>query len=71
MVVLESPLYRWMQKLAKREGLSLSMKMRDIVREAYEHYEDRYWAKEGAKRLKGFKTSEALDHAKFWEKVGR
>ena len=70
MVVLETPLYRWVQRQAKKEWLSLSMKMRDLVREAYETYEDRYWSREGGKRLKGFKRSQALSHEAFWKKAG-
>ena len=70
MVVLETPLQRWVQRLAKREGLSLSMKLRDLIREAYESYEDRYWSREGEKRLRGFKRSRALSHEEFWKKAG-
>ena len=70
MVVLEPPLHRWLRRLAKNEGLSLSTKLRDIVREAYESYEDRYWAREGEKRLKTFKKSATLSHDEFWKKAG-
>ena len=70
MVVLESPLYRWVRKVAKTEGLSLSTKLRDLIREAYEHYEDRYWLKEGTQRLKSFKPATALSHEEFWKKAG-
>lgn len=70
MVVLEPPLYRWIQKMAKKEGLSLSMKLRDLIREVYESYEDRYWSREGEKRLKSFKRSHALSHEEFWKKAG-
>ncbi len=70
MVVLESPLHRWVKRLARKEGLSLSMKLRDLVREAYESYEDRYWSREGEKRLKVFRRSQALSHEEFWKKAG-
>ena len=70
MVVLEPPLHRWLRRLAKKEGSSLSTKLRDIVREAYESYEDRYWAREGEKRLKSSGKSGALSHKEFWEKAG-
>jgi len=69
MVVLEKPLYRWVRNLAKRDGLSLSSKLRDLVREAYENYEDRYWAREGSRRLKTLKRSAALSHEEFWKKA--
>lgn len=70
MVVLETPLHKWVRKLAKVEGLSISMKLRDLVREAYESYEDRYWSKEGAKRLKKLKPDKLIPHDEFWKKVG-
>ncbi len=70
MVVLESPLHRWVKKVAKAEGLSLSMKLRDLIREAYESYEDRYWSKQGEERCKRFKRSDALSHDVFWKKAG-
>lgn len=70
MVVLETPLHKWVRKLAKVEGLSISMKLRDLVREAYESYEDRYWSKEGAKRLKKAKVGKMIPHDELWKKVG-
>lgn len=39
-VVLEKPLYDAVASLAKREGVSLSLKARDLIREALEHLED-------------------------------
>lgn len=70
MMVLDPPLYRWVKKLAKSEGLSLSTKLRDLIRETFENHEDRYWAREGEKRLKGLKRSHALPHDEFWKKAG-
>lgn len=61
---------RWIRQLAKKDGLSLSTKLRDIVREAYENYEDRYWSKEGEKRLKTFEKSKGILHEGFWKKAG-
>lgn len=66
MVVLESPLHQWLKKTAKKEGISLSMKLRDLVREAYESYEDRYWSKEAAKRLKTFGKAGPVSHEELW-----
>ena len=70
MVVLEAPLYRWVRREASRDRLSLSMKLRDLVREAYESHEDRYWSKEGERRLKTFQKSHALSHEEFWKRSG-
>lgn len=39
-VVLENPLYRAIERLARRDGTSLSLKVRDLVREALDIDED-------------------------------
>lgn len=38
--VLETPLYEVVKRLAKRDGVSLSQKVRELVREALELQED-------------------------------
>jgi predicted DNA-binding ribbon-helix-helix protein len=38
-VVLERPLYKSIKRLAKRDGVSLSIKVRDLVKEALESEE--------------------------------
>jgi len=70
MVVLEPPLYQWIKKSAQAEGVSLSMLLRDFVRDAYERCEDRYWSRAGEGRLKTLKKTAALSHAEFWKKAG-
>ena len=40
-VVLEKPLYHTIQQLANRDGISLSLKVRDLVKEALEIEEDK------------------------------
>ncbi|MBI5198594.1 MAG: toxin-antitoxin system, antitoxin component, partial [Nitrospirae bacterium] len=39
-VVLEKPLYNSVQHLAEKEGISLSLKVRDLIKEALELEED-------------------------------
>lgn len=39
-VVLEKPLYDAVASLARREGVSMSLKARDLIREAIEYLED-------------------------------
>lgn len=70
MVVLEPMLYRWVKTCSKKEGLSLSAKLRDLIREAYESYEDRFWAKEAEKRMARFDRKKFLTHEEFWKKAG-
>ena len=53
-VVLEKPLYNTIKRLAAREGVSLSLKVRDLVREALEAEEDIALAAFAGKREKTF-----------------
>lgn len=66
-VVLEQPLYANLQKLAKREGVSLSTKVRDLIREALEEYEDSILVRMAAERSKTFKREKALSHKQVWK----
>jgi len=40
MVVLDPAVNKWVHDKAKSDGTSVSLKVRDILREAYETYED-------------------------------
>ena len=61
-VVLEKPLYRSIEQLAKRDGVSLSLKMRDLVKEALEVEEDIALSAWAETREKTFKKATALKH---------
>jgi len=65
-VVLEPPLYSVIKELAKKEGVSLSLKARDLMRQAIEYCEDAYWAEEAAKRERTFNKKAALSHKQIW-----
>ena len=65
-VVLEPSLYAAIMKLARKEGVSLSLKARDLIRQALEYCEDAYWAKEVKKREKTFVRKKAITHDKVW-----
>ena len=67
-VVLEPPMYFAIVDMAKKEGISLSLKARDLIREALEFCEDGFWAKEAAKRERTFSRKRALSHKKVWSK---
>ncbi len=41
--MLEPPLFRAVKRLAKTEGVSMSQKVRDLVKEALELVEDEGW----------------------------
>ena len=67
-VVLEPPMYFAIVDMAKKEGISLSLKARDLIREALEFCEDGFWAKEAGKRERTFSRKRALSHKKVWSK---
>jgi len=66
-VVLEPGLYNALSRIAKKEGVSLSLKARDFIRESLELYEDLHWQEEAATRDATFKGEEALSHEDVWD----
>lgn len=65
-VVLEKPLYDSVRRLAEKEQISLSLKIRDLVREALEVQEDAALAEFAEEREKTFRRSRALTHKQVW-----
>jgi hypothetical protein len=65
-VVLEKPLYHTVEWLANREGVSLSLKVRDLVKVALEIEEDRALSAFAEKRERTFTKSKALKHSEVW-----
>ena len=65
-VVLEPPVYFAIVQMAKREGVSLSLKARDLIKEALEFCEDIYWTKQAQTRERTFSRKEALSHKRVW-----
>lgn len=68
-VVLEEPLFQAVSKLAQKEGVSLSLKVRDLVREAIDLYEDVYLAEKATERGRTFSRRKALTHNEVWNPV--
>jgi len=66
-VVTERYIYQAIQRLAKKEGLSMSLVARDLLREALLLYEDAHWAKEAQARERTFVRDKALTHAQVWQ----
>ena len=64
---LEPPLYEWVKESATAQGISISLKLRDIIQQAYELSEDLYWTRAGEERLATFNKKEALTHAQVWD----
>lgn len=69
-MVLERPLYEAFRRLARREGASLSLKARDLLREALEAYEDLALARIAEEREKSFDRSRAFSHRGVWRSKG-
>ena len=65
-VVLEPVLFSALKKLAKLDGTSLSLKARDLIREAMEFYEDSHWASRAAQREKSLRGKQGLSHKEVW-----
>jgi len=65
-VVLEKPLYEALRRIAKKEGISVSLKARDLLRYALEVHEDTVLEKIASERDKTFNHKKALTHNQIW-----
>ncbi len=65
-VVLEKPLYKSIEHMAKKQGVSLSLKVRDLVKEAVELDEDTALSVFAEQREQSFKETKALKHEEVW-----
>ncbi|MBI2461034.1 MAG: antitoxin, RHH family protein [Candidatus Rokubacteria bacterium] len=70
-VVLERPVYEALKRLAQREGTSLSLKARDLLRDALETYEDLALGVIAEERERTFDRSRALSHREVWRSKRR
>ncbi len=65
-VVLEKPLYDSIKRLAKKDGVSLSLKARDLVKEALEIQEDIDLVSFANNRERSYRKSKAMKHNEVW-----
>ena len=65
-VVLEKPLYNQIRRLAEKEQISLSLKIRDLIREALEAQEDVALGQFAEEREQTFQRPRALTHQQAW-----
>lgn len=70
-VVLERPLYEALARLARRDGTSLSLKARDLLRDALETHEDLALDQVARERERTFDRSRALSHREVWQPAGK
>jgi len=65
-VVLEKPLYDALREIAERDNVSLSTKIRDLVREALEANEDLALVQFAEERDATFDRRAAVTHEQAW-----
>jgi hypothetical protein len=65
-VVLDPPLYKNVQFLADKDGVSLSTKVRDLLKDAMEIQEDIYLADIAEERERSLGVNEILTHEDTW-----
>jgi plasmid stability protein len=71
-VVLERPLYEALRWLARRDGVSLSTKMRDVLRKALETHENLALTEIAAERERSLgRTTRALTRDAVWGSAPR
>ena len=66
-VVLEEPLYLQVKLLARKEGVSLSTKVRDLIKESLETQEDIFLAGIAEDRNQSWSDANTLNHDDVWK----
>ena len=64
--MLEKPLYDSVRRLAAKEEISLSLKIRDLVKDALDAQEDVALADVAEEREKTFRRARGLSHKQVW-----
>lgn len=65
-VVLDESLYSMIQKIAKKEGVSMSLTARGLIKEALESHEDMALSQWAEEREKTFNRKKSLTHQQVW-----
>ncbi len=65
-VAMEKTLYDAVEGLAKKDGISMSLKVRDLIREGLELEEDVALASFAEERERAFKKKKAFKHDEVW-----
>ena len=65
-VVLDIPSYKNVQFLAEKDGVSLSAKMRDLIKDALEIQEDIYLAAIAQVRERTLDITDTFTHEETW-----
>jgi hypothetical protein len=65
-VVMEKPLYSAVSEIAEERGLSMSMAVRDLIKEAIELQEDQALARFAETREASLRKKKTLPHEDVW-----
>ncbi len=66
-IVLDQTLYNVLGRLAQRDGISMSLEARDLIKEALEAKEDIYWDVVAAERKRTYSAKKAVSHKDLWK----
>lgn len=66
-IVLDPLLYSALGRMAQRDGISMSLEARDLIKEALEAKEDIYWDIVAADRKRTYSAKKALNHKDIWK----
>jgi hypothetical protein len=66
-IVLDPPLYDLIEQRAERQGVSLSLATRDLIKEALEMEEDVALGQPAAEREESYPEERALSHDDVWK----
>ncbi len=64
--VVDRGLVAWLREKATREGISVSLVVRDLLMRVRNDEDERYWAAAGEERLDTFSRDEAQGHDEVW-----
>jgi plasmid stability protein len=66
-IVLDPLLYSALGRMAQRDGISMSLEARDLIKEALEAKEDIYWDIVAADRKRTYSAKKAQSHKDIWK----
>lgn len=66
-IVLDPLIYAALGRLAARDGISMSLEARDLIKEALEAKEDIYWDIVAAERKRTYSAKKAVEHKDIWK----
>jgi hypothetical protein len=64
--VVDKELLTWLQAKAEKQGISLSLLIRDLLMRLRDDDDERYWAAAGEERLETFDRQSAHSHEDAW-----